>query len=199
VDTDKGLAQATPTPRVERRAAPAEGFVDFFRATYRELLKAAMYAGATRYEADEAAAAAMKEVLRRWDELHDPLAYARRAVISNFVKEKTRSLDRIRQRQVERHAGIAEGREDPGLTVWEDREWVMQMLRSLPPGQRNVMAFIVDGFAPTEIAALLGRSPAAIRQSLHDARLRLIEALQRERATEQASAPHISPARKEGR
>jgi RNA polymerase sigma factor (sigma-70 family) len=199
VDTDKGLAQATPTPRAEHRATPPEGFTDFFRARYRELLRAAMYAGATRHEADEATATAMKELLRRWGELDDPLAYARRAVVSNFVKEKTRNLDRVRRRQVEQHAGTAEGRKDPGLTVWEDRQWVIQLLDSLPAGQRNVMAFIVDGFTPTEIAALLGRSPAAIRQSLRDARLRLIEALQRERAAEQAPLLHFSPARKEGR
>jgi RNA polymerase sigma factor (sigma-70 family) len=199
VYTDKGLAQATPTPRVEPRAAPAKEFAVFYRAGYRELLKAAMYAGATRHQADEAAAAAMREVLRRWDELGDPLAYARRAVISNFIKEKTRNLERVRRRQVEQNAGTAEGREDPNLAVWENREWVMQMLRTLPPGQRDVMAFIVDGFAPTEIAALLGRSPAAIRQSLHDARLRLKEALRRDQADEQTPGPSTGPARKEGR
>jgi DNA-directed RNA polymerase specialized sigma24 family protein len=196
VDTDKGLARATPMPHVERRAPPPEGFAGFFRTGYRELLKTALYAGATRHEADEASAVAMSEVLRRWGEIDNPLAYARRAVVSNFIKEKTRDLDRVRRRQVERSAGTADGREDPDLTVWEDREWVMQMLLSLPAGQRNVMAFIVDGFAPIEIAALLGRSPAAIRQSLHDARRRLIEALQREQAAEQAAPARIGPARK---
>jgi RNA polymerase sigma-70 factor (ECF subfamily) len=199
VDADKGLAQATPTPRVKRCAAPPPGFADFFRAAYRELLKTAMYGGATRHEADEAAAAAMKEVLRRWDELDDPLAYARRAVVSNVIKEKTRNLDRVRRRQVEQSAGTVEGREDPNLTVWEDREWVTQMLRSLARGQREVVAFIVDGFTPTEISALLGRSPAAIRQSLHDARLRLKETLRRDQADEQASLPSIGPGRKEAR
>ncbi len=198
MDADKGLAQAMPTPRVEPGTGAVQEFVAFFRAGYRELLKAAMYAGATKHQADEAAATAMRDVLRRWGELDDPLAYARRAVISNFIKEKTRGLDRVRRRQVELGAGTAEAREDPGLTVWEDREWVMQMLRSLPAGQRNAMAFIVDGFTPTEIAALLGRSPEAIRQSLHDARLRLKEALQRERA-EQTPQSGTSPDRKEGR
>ncbi|OLE27776.1 MAG: hypothetical protein AUG44_09310 [Actinobacteria bacterium 13_1_20CM_3_71_11] len=199
MDTDKGLAQAGPAPRVEPRAAPAQGFAVFFKASYRELVKAAMYAGATRHQADEAAAAATREVLRRWDELDNPLAYARRAVISNFIKEKTRDLERDRRRQLERNAGTSEGREDPGLTVWENREWVLQMLRSLPAGQRDVMAFIVDGFTPTEIATLLGRSPAAIRQSLHDARLRLKETLRRERADEQAPGPSAGPARREAR
>ncbi|MEU7615359.1 sigma-70 family RNA polymerase sigma factor [Micromonospora rifamycinica] len=199
MDTDKGRAQATPTPGVKRRAEVLQEFSEFYRAEYRTLLQAAMYAGANKHQADEATATAMREVMRRWDRLDRPLAYARRAVISNFLKEKTRSLDRIRRRQVEKQAGTVESREDPGMTVWEDREWVMQMLNSLPPGQRDVMAFIVDGFTPTEIAALLGRSPAAIRQSLHHARLRLTKALQRDRAAEQAPLPHLSPARKEER
>jgi DNA-directed RNA polymerase specialized sigma24 family protein len=73
------------------------------------------------------------------------------------------------------------------------------MLNSLPAGQRSVMACIVDGFTPTEIAALLGRSPAAIRQSLHDARERLIETLQREQAAELTLSPHSHAVRKEGR
>jgi hypothetical protein len=120
-------------------------------------------AGAISLEAEEAGAAAMREVLRRWGELGDPLAYARRAVLSNFLKERTRWLDRVRRRLVEQSAGTAEGRTDATLTVWEDREWVLQMLLSLPPGQRAVMAFIVDGFTPAQISVLLGRSPAAFR------------------------------------
>jgi RNA polymerase sigma factor (sigma-70 family) len=201
VDTDKGSASAPPPPRVDRRADAAASFEDFFRPAYRELIKTAMYAGATKHEADEAAAAAMQEVLRRWSELDDPLAYARRAVVSNFIKERTRNLDRVRRRQVEQSAGTAEYRTDPNLTIWEDQEWVLQMLQSLPPGQHAVMKYIVDGFTPTEISTLLGRSPEAIRQSLHDARLRLQAALQRKTAEEQAPRPSTSPspARKEAR
>lgn len=136
-----------------------------------------MYAGATWHEADEAAQVAMQEIMRRWCELDHPLAYARRATISNVVKAKTRDLDRDRRQLVKRNEGTPEGREDPGLTVWCDHEWVVQILETLPAGQRDVMAFIIDGFTPTEIASLLGRSPAAVRQSLHAARLRLKTAL----------------------
>ncbi|MFI7077158.1 RNA polymerase sigma factor [Micromonospora sp. NPDC049903] len=199
METDKGLAQATPTPRVKRQIDAREEVAAFYRTGYRQLIRVVMFAGANRHEADEATAAVMKEMLQRWSKIDDPVAYARRAVISNFVKEKSRNLDRIRRRQVEKHAGTPEQREDSGMTLWEDREWVMQLLRSLPPGQRDVMAFIVDGFTPTEIAAVLGRSPAAIRQSLRDARLRLTESLQREEAAERAQLAHPSHARKEGR
>src|SRR5262249_6366434 len=154
VDTVKGLPQAMPGPLVEPEVSPPDGFVGFFRAYYRELLRCAMYVGATWHEADEAAQAIMREIFQRWDNLENPLAYARQGVISNFIKEKARGLDRIRRRLVERGAGTTEGRESPDLTVWENREWVMQILWSLSPGQREVMAFIVDGFAPTEVAAL---------------------------------------------
>ncbi|MCO1593846.1 sigma-70 family RNA polymerase sigma factor [Micromonospora sp. RHAY321] len=198
MDADKGLAQTKPTPRVVRHAQVREEISAFYRAGYRKLLVTVMYAGATRHEADEAVATTVKEMLARWDTIDDHVAFARRAVISNFLKEKTRNLDRIRRRQVEKRAGTAESREDPGMTVWEDREWVMQMLNSLSPGQRSVMAHMVDGFTPTEIATALGRSPDAIRQSLKEARARLKEACQREWAAEQPPSPHHNPARKEG-
>jgi RNA polymerase sigma-70 factor (ECF subfamily) len=132
-----------------------------------------IYAGATETEADEAAAAAMEEVLRRWDQVSSPRAYARKAAVSHFLKEKERGNDRIRHRLV----GLAEARQDgaldSGLAVWEDGQWVEQLLSSLPAAQREVMAFIVDGFGPSEVAALLGKTPEAVRQNLKAARSRL--------------------------
>jgi RNA polymerase sigma factor (sigma-70 family) len=184
VEAQKGSAQALPTPRIEWSATPRLNFAEFFRATYRDLVQTAMYGGATRQEGEDAASATMEEVFRRWAELREPLAYARRAVISNLIKEKTRNLDRVRQRQIECGAASSEGDLDPELTAWEDEEWIRQMLASLPPRQRSVMTFIVEGFSPAEIATLLGQSPAAVRQSLHVARHRLLEALRKAPADE---------------
>ena len=150
-----------------------QAFAEFFHSSYRELMKTAMYLGATLHEADEATASTMSEVLSRWSVLDEPGAYARRAVASNFLKSKVRSLDRIRQRQVERGGATAQGAADPNLSVWEDWQWAKQLLQSLPPSQRDVLALVFDGYTPTEIAGLLGRSPAAVRQSLHAGRERL--------------------------
>ncbi|MDG4834190.1 sigma-70 family RNA polymerase sigma factor [Solwaraspora sp. WMMD1047] len=199
MNVDEGLVSMPPTPRAARRVAVPENFDEFFKLAYRQLITTAMYAGASKDEADEATAATMREVLRRWGDLDDRLVYARRAVISNFIKERTRNLDRVRRRQVERFAGTAEGCADPNMTAWEDEQWVLRMLDSLPPGQRAVMAFVVDGFTPIQISALLGRSPDAIRQSLRGARQRLKAALRREMAEEQAPRPSTNPARKEAR
>jgi RNA polymerase sigma factor (sigma-70 family) len=198
VDADKGLAQATPAPLLDQ-CGPPTGFVEFYRVHYREVVRTARYAGASRHEAEEAAAEAMREVLEHWARLDDPLAYARRAAVSNFLKEKTRGLNRIRRRQVERGAGTAEAAEDPNLTIWENNQWVIRMLASLPRGQRDVMALIVDGFTPPEIATLLGRTPAAIRRSLCDARRRLTETMRQEHLAEQQAGWTTHSPRKETR
>jgi RNA polymerase sigma factor (sigma-70 family) len=163
-----------PTPR---ESAPPD-FVGFFQRAYRAVIQTVLYAGATFHEAEEAAAAGMEEVFRRWDEITSPLAYARRAALTSFLKEKERGPDRVRRRMAVRAEARQEDTEDAALTVWEDRQWVAQILSSLPPAQREVMAFITDGFTPGEIATMLGKTPAAVRQNLHAARARLTLELQ---------------------
>ncbi len=59
------------------------------------------------------------------------------------------------------------------MTVWEDGQYVTQLLESLPHAQREAMALAVDEFSPIEISLLLGTSDDAVRQRLHVARKRL--------------------------
>lgn len=47
---------------------------------------------------------------------------------------------------------------------------VLAALASLPPKQREVMAWHIDGFGSAEIAATLHIDPAAVRQNLIKAR-----------------------------
>src|SRR5262249_61123587 len=99
----------------------------------------------------------MTEVLQRWDTIRHPRAYARRAAISNLIKNKQRGSQRIQERLIERGDVPLEHDMDPGLTVWEQREWVTLLLKSLPPAQREVLACMVDMFTRQEIAQLLGQ------------------------------------------
>jgi RNA polymerase sigma factor (sigma-70 family) len=184
VDADNGVAQATVTPPVTVRKIPAAAFAPFYRDHFRTLLRIAMYAGATLHEAEDATQEAMAEVMRRWYDIVDPLAYAKRAVVTNFIRARTRGMDRTRRRQVERGDGTPAVGEDSGLTLWEDRQWVSQLLDSLPPEQGRVMRFVVEGFTPAQIGAVLGRSSDAVRQSLYAARKRLLLTLETERAAE---------------
>jgi hypothetical protein len=87
---DKAGIQPVPSPiKLPRRAAPPAGFEEFWRAAYRRLLAAVLCIGATQDETHDAITAAMEEVLRRWGEISEPLAYARRAARTHFFKENT--------------------------------------------------------------------------------------------------------------
>jgi RNA polymerase sigma factor (sigma-70 family) len=164
--------RSASSPVAAPRADPHGDFEDFYRAHYTKLIKIALALGATRHEADELVDQTMEEMVRRWEDVEMPLAYARRAVGTNLIKSRQRERDgRLRM--------IQAFRLDPGptdenqLNLWEDREWVLQLLESLPPAQREVMALVIDGLKPIEIAELLGKTPATIRKNLEFARRRL--------------------------
>jgi len=190
-------ASARVTPR--RRAGVPPGFDEFFRSAYHAFLDTAIFVGARGQEAEDAVAAAMEEVWRRWGEVDEPLAYGRRATVSNFLKEKERGLARVRRRMAERGEVMQETAGIDALSVWEDRQWVTQLLQALPLAQREVMACIVDGFKPTEIAILLGKTPEAVRQNLHAARERLrLTLLDQDEQARRSNRSSSSP-RKEAR
>jgi DNA-directed RNA polymerase specialized sigma24 family protein len=67
-----------------------------------------------------------------------------------------------------------------GITVWEDQQWVDELLATLPPQQRAVMQEFLAGSTPTEIAEILGKTPATVRQNLQNARRNLRRQLGRE-------------------
>jgi RNA polymerase sigma factor (sigma-70 family) len=93
-------------------------------------------------------------------------------VVSNFVKAKTRDAERLLRTIAAGHVTPDVG-EDSNFNVWEDEQWVAQMLNTLPPAQREVMAHVYDGLGPTEIAKLLGKTQETVRKNLQLARDRL--------------------------
>lgn len=153
---------------------------DFFRAEYHGLHALAGYLGATNQEAHDAVMTAMSDLIRRWSEVDSPRAYARLCVMHAFIQGRQRERRRL-ERLIERRAvSDSTSADDVGLADWEGRQWVLQKLRALPPRQREVLALVVDGMSPAEAALVLGRSGAAVRQSLLEARLRLSKELREE-------------------
>jgi len=132
-----------------------------------------MFAGGSFQEAEGVVSDAMTDVLGRWDSITNPQAYALRAAIRYLIKSKQRGLARTRDRLIQRGDVAPEQDLDAGLTAWEEHEWVMLLLKSLPPAQREVLAFMVDSLTGQEIAQLLGKTEAAVRQNLCAARKRL--------------------------
>jgi RNA polymerase sigma factor (sigma-70 family) len=171
-------AYAGASPSADTRPLAPEGFEEFFRKSFRELVATAMIAGAKLEEAEDAAAKTLAEMLLIWPVPGYPLAYARRAVVNNFIKDKTRGNRRVARRLIDRgHVPHQEGAEDGQLTAWEDDQWVGDILSVLPPEQRKVMDCIVRGFDRDEIAEKLGKTKEAVRRNLCDARRRLAEIL----------------------
>jgi RNA polymerase sigma-70 factor (ECF subfamily) len=163
------MAEAMATPQGDSQT----GFESFYRCNYRFLVKVVLTAGATLDEAYEAVDQTMEEVLRRWSDLDHPRAYARRAVLSNFIKTRNRERQRL-ARTLEGGHLCPESSDDHELNVWEDEQWVAQLLAQLPPTQREVMKCLVDGLTSVEIAELLGKTPEAIRQNARLARRKLL-------------------------
>jgi RNA polymerase sigma-70 factor (ECF subfamily) len=193
VADNQAIARTESVPQAGQQAPSPAEFGDFFTTHFRTLTVVVMAIGATADEAEEAAASAMEEVFRRWDQIATPLAYGKRAALSNFKKEKERGLDRIRERLAQGAEARRDGANDDGLNVWEDRQWVMQFLSSLPAAQREALALVVDGFTPAEIACLFGRTPEAVRQSLRGARSRLQAHLGRDRTAQTAGHSPSQP------
>ena len=112
------IAQANGPARVIRPALPP-GYEEFFRASFRELVRGAMDAGATLQEAEDAASQTMIELLPKWPLHTPPLTYARKATFHNFIKAKERGPRRVARRMVERgHVAHHEGAEDRRLRNW---------------------------------------------------------------------------------
>jgi RNA polymerase sigma factor (sigma-70 family) len=154
---------------------------EFFRASFKRIVKVVMEYGARIDEAEDAAAQAAAEVFVRWAEIRDPVAYAIRSARNNFY--------RSRQREEERHRRAAQAQRlvpgldhDAALDARQEQDRVVALLSTLPAAQGEVMAFTVDGYSPTETAGILGKTPEAVRANLRHARKRLIDQLrERER------------------
>lgn len=174
VQADSAAAQTVATqqfaPGSGRTAL--DGFESFFRSSYREVVRRAMIAGATFAEAEDAASETFVYMLQKWPVNRFPLRYARRAVVSNFIKNKTRGTARVSQRLIERGPSELheEGAEDTGLNTLEGHIWVADVLSQLKPAKREVMERVADGLTIEEIAEELGKSRDVVRRRLCDAR-----------------------------
>jgi RNA polymerase sigma-70 factor (ECF subfamily) len=162
----------------------SQSFDEFFRDSYRALVKQAMYAGADRADAEDAASQTMLDVHLNWARIEDPLAWARCAVVRFFFKAKKRQLYRIRT------VIIPLARADASLTNWEEWQWIKELLLDLlTPGQQEVMELVLEGYTPTEIAGRIRVTPEAVRQRIYLARELLREALQQQQDSELSDRP----------
>ncbi|PZG14849.1 RNA polymerase sigma factor [Nonomuraea aridisoli] len=184
-------------PSKAETVTPQQPSTDLTKHYYRLLMKVVMMAGATQEEADDAVGMTMLDLWRRWPKIDDPKRYSCRAVVSNFYKR--RNTDRKEaERLLSTQKPSAEGDWDAQLTLWEDQEWVEQMLDRLPPAQREIMAYYLEGMTGSEIATYLDKKAPTIRKNLQFARDRLKEIIDQERCIQAPSTYAASWTREEG-
>jgi DNA-directed RNA polymerase specialized sigma24 family protein len=177
------------------RSLAPEGSVAFFQRAGKPRIAHAMWAGATEHEAEEAAAETMKDMLRRWSLIDPTLAYARKAVVHAYIKEKTRGPARTVRRLIEQ-GQVTEGADDDQLAVLETEDWLACIFSYLTAAQCAVMECIARGTDQSEVAAELGISKDNARRHLCDARKRLTDVLHRDGEL-RLPPPRKRPSRKE--
>jgi DNA-directed RNA polymerase specialized sigma24 family protein len=140
---------------------PAAEIETFFRLHWEGLVRGLLREGATVWEAQDAVADAIREALRRWPELSHPAAWVRVAARSHWLKQRHTEV------LVPDVAAFREGQAiDPELSAYELAEWFEGLLAQLPPARREALELSAEGLTPTEIAALVGKTPEAIRTAL---------------------------------
>lgn len=169
VEPEETAGRAVPAPGSEQQA----DLEAFFHDHYRYFLVAAMALGATVDDAYEAVQAAVADMLERdtWSRLtRNPRAWVRKAVRHAYYDQQEK---RRRSREIESLPPPSGSYQGGSPNVWEDWQWVGQMLSTLPPAQREVFELVLAELDAKEIADLLGKTPATIRQNLAHARRRL--------------------------
>jgi RNA polymerase sigma factor (sigma-70 family) len=146
-------------------------FAQFFRAEHKKLIRFVMAIGAGDDEAAEIAQVTFFKAFESWDAIRAPGAWIRRVA----VNELTAVRQAARRETPQATLPDAPVRVSTALAVElsEEATQVLAALRALPPGQRQVMAWIIDGFGAAEIARELGVSPESVRQSHAKARKNL--------------------------
>ncbi|WP_436531680.1 sigma-70 family RNA polymerase sigma factor [Actinoplanes sp. HUAS TT8] len=174
-------------PAAGPQLPPAAEFDPFFDRLYPQLVKYGAVVWGSVLDAEEAAADAMSYLYLHWDVIESKEAYARTMV--------TRSIGRLRRNAARLdQTGAVEERAEPdsGDAAGEcaDRQWIVELLRTLPPTQQAVMAGFFDQVPTADIAAALGKTEAAVRKNLQLARRRLRDEIERQRTCD--SLPPLS-------
>ncbi|MFI0453688.1 RNA polymerase sigma factor [Actinomadura sp. 6N118] len=159
---------------------PFDSFDDYYRSDLTTLTRFLLHLGASIEDAQDVAQEAMLAVLSQWRSVDDPQAYARATAKTIFMRRIGKAK---RDQDAAKRAWIPEQLRSPFISFAAEVESVMQMLRTLPLEQREVMAWTLDGYTPSQIAEATNQKAATVRSHLRHARTSLKNQLARNRNT----------------
>lgn len=155
-------ADAQPVSVGSNRVPDME-FAEFFRAEHKKLIRFVTAMGADSDQAAEIAQETFFKALQGWDSIRSPRAWIRRVAANELTAARQAARretpqDTLPDAQVPVSTALA-------VELGEEGRRVMVALATLPPKQREVMAWIIDGFSAAEIAREIGASPESVRQN----------------------------------
>ncbi|MEU1290160.1 sigma-70 family RNA polymerase sigma factor [Kitasatospora sp. NPDC005856] len=150
------------------RHSTREDFAEFYRRFTPTLVGFLMWQGAPTRLAADLAQETMIKAFQGWGQIRSPRSWTRKVASRELVRHVSR-VEEDPVEQVPETTGLM--RRCPAeLAEWESRHELEELLGGLPPRQRQVLAWSVSGYSPSEIAEELGIEPAAVRANLMKAR-----------------------------
>lgn len=147
-------------------------FAAFYRANTNELVAFLLLQGADAHLAADLVQKGMYVLYHRWPEVQHPRAWSHRTVSRALVRHLSTVRETPTPEPPESSPLLRGGVTD--IERWEQQQDIVLELARLPPRQRQIMAWTLSGYTPTEIAQQLDMTPGAVRASLYQARKRLI-------------------------
>lgn len=144
-----------------------DSFGDFYAAEFNGLLRFMFKHGADWHDAFDACQDAFLEALPRWQAIDNPRAWVRTTAYRAYLKRRARFAED------ERRMSRADWAPRPAfdkLEIPEEEARVLRLFASLPPRQRQVLAWHYDGYSNIEIAKILGLTDKAVAANLYQAR-----------------------------
>jgi RNA polymerase sigma factor (sigma-70 family) len=168
-------ARSSVVGEMLERVNPAEIGAFYEREMPRLVLFVTVSTGLDIHAAADVAQAAFEKALPRWPTLRNPRAWLYRVAQNEALarREAVRRevpVDVVPDRPDQPSAALA-------AELRAEQREVMAHLRNLPPKQRQVMTWTLAGFGDAEIAATLGLSTDAVKQSRYYARRNLAKRL----------------------
>lgn len=170
--TDLPSAPAAHQREPQRRRRAAHGQVEaefsaFYRANIRQLVGFLINQGAAVPIAADIAQDTMVKAFQRWNDLLAPRAWTRTVASREFAR-RIASVEEDLVEQIPEPTSLLAGSD--AIAEWEYRYDLLPLLRMLPPRQRQVLAWTLDGYTPDDIAQQLRITSEAVRSNLWKAR-----------------------------
>jgi RNA polymerase sigma-70 factor (ECF subfamily) len=155
-------AEASPSAGADLAA-----YSEFYRNFAPRLFAFLIYQGAQRVDAAEIVQDTMTKAWQSWSTIQHPMAWTRR-VASRALARRIGSVEEQPVATVPEQSALLRARSD--MDAWEQKHDLLRVLALLPPRQRQIMAWTLDGYAPAEISAELGLPGEVVRANLKKAR-----------------------------